>query len=229
MCGRVTLTLDKETVMDLLDLRYDVRSAPLEGHVPRYNISPGQDLLAVLYDRHSHSNRAGWLHWGFEGSWAPRGRSPKAYSNARSEDILQRSTFRESFLNRRCLLLADGYYEWQSNTGFRQPYYVHPPGRELLALAGIWTSTQKEDGRKSYSCAVLTTGSTGMLKSIHDRMPVVLPPEKEAFWLQSSPEAMLQVPPDFFTSYPQEFLKMHPVSTLVNHVAYDSVDCIKEV
>lgn len=224
MCGRVTLSHDKEALLLFLEQTYGITSPQLDNYRPSYNVSPGDSLVAVIYDGENY--RAGLLKWGFIPSHAPNDKTK--HINARSEDLLKRDSFKHAFLHRRCVLIVDGYYEWQTTSDGGNPYHFHFAKHTFICLAGIWSSYLLPDGTKSYTCAVLTTNPNPIAKQVHRRMPVILTPESEKLWL-TTPASEPDKLQSLLIPYPYSDLKMTPVSKLVNHTAYDVPECISSI
>jgi putative SOS response-associated peptidase YedK len=165
MCGRYTVTAGATELIET----FDVPELSFEHH-PRYNVAPSQDAPVVASDR--HGRRIGLMRWGFEPAGALSGRG--VWINARAESVARRATFREAFRRRRCLVPADGFYEWRREGRGRIPYWFHARDRGLFSLAGIW------EGR---TFAILTTDANDDVRAVHDRMPVVVAPGERAAWM----------------------------------------------
>jgi putative SOS response-associated peptidase YedK len=208
MCGRFSLGVN----VDRLVGEFGPGLAGLD-HEPRYNIAPGQDVLAVV--RGPEGLRTGRLRWGLVPRWAPDPGGGGRMINARSETAATRPSFRDSFRSRRCWVLADGFYEWQRGPGSRkQPYFIrHPDGRPF-AMAGLWDRWRRGD-QEIVSCTILTTEPSEVVAPLHDRMPVILTAGERERWLDPTVDpGSLQ---DLLGPYPGP-LEAHPVTTLVNHV-----------
>lgn len=180
MCGRYTLTVPEGALVEA----FDVPSLTFE-YRPRYNIAPGQDCPVVAEDR--NGRRAGLLEWGFLPSWKddPTG----AFINARSESVASKSSFREAFRRRRCLVPADGFYEWKAHDGKKIPHWIHPADGGLVSFAGIWETWKQPGAEPRHTFAILTTEANREVSRVHDRMPVVVqPPDRDA-WLDGSTDA----------------------------------------
>lgn len=196
MCYRFTLAVDPiqlATFFDLLDV---------PGLVPRYNVAPRQ-LVAVVGRRGDGSGR-GLVNmmWGFVPRWANDPNSGPRPMNARSETVRTSAPFRDSFRDRRCLIPADGFYEWEDTPTGKQPYHFRRPDRQPFAFAGIWDIWKGAD-RPLYTCAILTTTPNAVVQSLHDRMPVVIPHEYYSAWLDPNTDpafahSLLKPAPDDF-------------------------------
>jgi putative SOS response-associated peptidase YedK len=197
--------LSSELGVDLTDL--DLRS--------RWNVRPGEDVLAVV--RAGGARRAGWLHWGL----MPAPSRPAI--NARIETAATRPAFRDAFAKRRCLVVADGFYEWQRVEGSKRrlPWFIRLRSARPMTFAGIWQRWHPPDGPPLATCAVLTCAPNAMLASIHDRMPVIVPPERREEWLARGDAAL--------GPYPSELLDAWPVSPLVNAPDADGPELLRRV
>jgi putative SOS response-associated peptidase YedK len=188
MCGRYVSVSSPEQLAERF--RVDEVRTPDLGR--RYNVAPTLPVYAVI--EHDASRRLGTLRWGFVPPWSKDPRRGPSPINARIEGIAESRMFARSFVQRRCIVPADGFYEWQERGEGRrkQPYYLHDPSDEALALAGIWTSWRDpsvEDAEPLFSCAIVTMAARGEIERIHERMPVVLPASLWAEWLTAPPEA----------------------------------------
>jgi putative SOS response-associated peptidase YedK len=220
MCGRFTLS----SSADEIRAEFGVDVPP--DYQPRYNIAP-QQLVPVLGKGEGGALRIGMLQWGLVPYWAddPRG-GPKAI-NARAETLLQRPTFRDPFLCRRCLVPADGFYEWAREGGTRRPFRFRLRGDRLLSFAGVWDRWKRPDGESLYTCAIITTPASALVGRVHDRMPAIIAPEQREAWLDPAahPDALAAL----LRPYERDDLECYAVSPLVNRVSNDSPECIAPV
>jgi putative SOS response-associated peptidase YedK len=180
MCGRYTLT---STDPARIRTRFGLAESAEVEEEPRYNIAPTDPVLAVR--RTGEGGRAaGRLRWGLvPGRWAER-RSGPPLINARAETLTTQSAFAESFRQRRCLIPADGFYEWRHDERGKTPVWISRPDGDLFGFAGVWAELPERDGSGAlHSCAIVTCEPNGLIRPIHDRMPVVLAPDREAAWL----------------------------------------------
>ena len=163
------------------------------------------------------------LHWGLVPSWS---NEPKGIINARCETLDQKPSFGESFERRRCLIPADGFYEWKRSGKSKQPYYFQLQDESLFYFAGIWDQWRRGD-ESITSCAIITTTPNELLETIHDRMPVILPPETHEAWLQdaTSPVELLS----FLSPFPATAMKSHPVSQRVNHAQAEDAHLVEPI
>jgi putative SOS response-associated peptidase YedK len=186
---------------------------------PRFNIAPSQPVLTVTQDKEHRG--FSWLIWGLIPSWS---KSARGFINARAETLEARTSFSESFQRRRCLIPADGFYEWKKVGKAKQPYYFQLQNEAPFAFAGIWDRWHR-DGVSVNSCAIVTTTPNGLLTPIHDRMPVILDPEGYDLWLNpGEPAAVLR---ELLSPYPTSAMKSYPVSSEVNHTRVDDEHLIE--
>jgi putative SOS response-associated peptidase YedK len=219
MCGRFTLSLDPGEVRAELG----VNEVP-EEFFRRYNVAPTQPV-AVLRD--ADNRRIEAFKWGLIPSWAKDPEIGSRMINARSETLSEKPSFRSAFARRRCLVLADGFYEWDkisARKGAKTPYHIHLKDRKLMTFAGLWEVWQPKEGEPVYSCTIITCPANELVGKLHDRMPVILSPEDRWAWVGASANAgELQA---LLAPYPAAEMALTPVSTRVNSPAYDAPDCI---
>jgi putative SOS response-associated peptidase YedK len=215
MCGRFTLRSPARIKLSDFDY-YD-----LDKLIPRYNIAPSQDILTVL--QRGLAQETKFLQWGLIPSWS---KEAKGIINARVETIDQKPSFKESFERRRCLIFADGFYEWERNGKISQPYYFQMRDSEPFVLAGIWDRWQQRD-RSVTSCAIITTTANELLARIHTRMPVILRPESYKLWL--SDESRAADVKDLLVPFPADHMMSHAVSYDVNDAKVDDESLLREV
>jgi putative SOS response-associated peptidase YedK len=244
MCGRFTLRTPPAVLIEHFDL--DVRGdRQLPLFEARYNIAPTQDVLVVRADPSDSRRAAAMMRWGLIPSWSASEKvSGPPMINARAETLADKPTFRTAVRRRRCLIPADGFYEWQQTAGGsrgkKQPYYIHRPDGAPFAFAGLWEKwTQRSmepstnpsikgmgnDSLAIESCTIVTTAANAALRELHDRMPVILAPGDYAAWLDAKVEdpATLQ---HLLSPCGDHELVAEPVGTHVNKVANDDPGCI---
>jgi putative SOS response-associated peptidase YedK len=182
----------------------------------RYNVAPTQDVPVVAdFGRGLELRNIVW------GLLPARSSDGKRFINARAETIESKTSFSESFRRRRCLILADGFFEWQRSFASKQPYFIHMTDESAFAFAGIWDSLESEER----SCAIITTTANETLKSIHERMPVILRPESYSVWLDpQTPFAELR---KLLVPFQAASMSSHPVSRLVNSAQNDGPELVK--
>jgi putative SOS response-associated peptidase YedK len=211
MCGRFTLTSTPEALAE----RFGLGAPP--SAAPRFNIAPGQEVLAVRA-RSDGKRCAEPLRWGLVPPWSSPGQGPPLF-NARSETAALRPAFRDAFRARRCIVPANGFYEWADLGGYRQPYWIAPPGGALFGIAGIWERWTAPDGARLESCALLTTEANERIAALHDRMPAILAPAQYALWLDPAQDvAALRA---LLAPLASDALALRPVGTRVNRIEND--------
>lgn len=222
MCGRFTIAAEAGAVGEAFRARIE----PLRDVVlPRYNVAPADEAPVVIAA--PEGRRAGPMRWGLVPHWAESPGVGARMINARSESVLDRKAYRESFLARRCLVPADGFYEWEARASGKQPYWIHRPGAELFAMAAIWALRSPPAGPRVASFSILTRDAPPSLGWLHDRVPVILPEEAWDDWMArgTTPGALKSI----LAGAPPPVLCLHPVSRAVNRAGYDEPDCIEEV
>lgn len=226
MCGRVTLVIDLETLQEILIDKYRVPKPHINPYNPRYNITPGQNLLTVIND--GSNNRAGYLSWGFVPPWAKDTKIGYKMINARAETIDEKPAFKASFKSKRCIYLVDSYYEWRTTDNSKVPFRVMPAYEGLLPLAGLYTTCKLPDGQIHHSGTIITTEANTLIKPIHHRMPVILANDAIEDWLNTKFDDTT-ILKTFLTPYEPNQLMLYEVSKLVNNGKIDSPECIAPV
>ena len=219
MCGRYTLTTDGRVLADEFGID------ELGTWTPRFNIAPTQLVAAIVRTR--AEPQAAKLHWGLVPGWAKDRKAAARAINARAETVAEKPTFRAAFKRRRCLVLADGYFEWVKRDERKQPYYITPQDGRPFAFAGLWERWSEDGEAPYYSCTIITCAASADLAELHHRMPVTLAHNDYASWLdpESDPAAQLEKlgPAPSGTFIPR------PVSTIVNSPANDDHRCIEAI
>src|SRR6476469_2163807 len=177
MCGRFTQSQSASTIA----ATFHVATVP--GLLPRYNIAPTQPVPAILVSEEPAERELRQLRWGLIPSWAKDSSMAARMINARAETVAEKPAFRTAFRQRRCLIVADGFYEWQRLERKKQPFYYRLQDQQPFAFAGLWEHWQSPEGDPIDSCTILTTQANELLAQIHDRMPVILPPDRYDLWL----------------------------------------------
>jgi putative SOS response-associated peptidase YedK len=230
MCGRFTLRTPATVLIEHFDL--DVRAGrQLELFPPRYNIAPTQEIAVLRADPAENRRAASLMRWGLIPAWSKDVAPGPPLINARAETLAEKPAFRAAFRARRCLIPADGFYEWQPPTaggrGKKQPYYVHRPDGRPFAFAGLWERWKlPAGGTPIESCTIVTTAANATLRELHDRMPVVLAPCDYGLWLDprvDEPAALAHL----LAPCGDDELVAEPVTTHVNRVANDDPKCIE--
>jgi putative SOS response-associated peptidase YedK len=221
MCGRYTLTAESA----LLEDRFACRLSDVS-YRSSYNIAPGQAVMAVV--KAEAELRAGLLRWGLVPSWAKDPKMGYRMINARAETVAEKPSFRRALRQRRCLILADGFYEWRREGRQKTPMYIRLRSGEPFAFAGIWEHWQGPDGTPLSTCAILTTAANALMQPIHQRMPVMLDRAAESLWLDgevTEPQALLPV----LAPFASEAMEAYEVSSEVNSARHNSPACITPV
>jgi putative SOS response-associated peptidase YedK len=218
MCGRFVLTAPRQALTKLFPL-FDLPDVP-----PSYNVAPTQAVLAVRVPHGQEQPAPALLKWGLVPGWADDPALGNRMINARAETAAEKPAFRSAFRQRRCLVVADGFYEWQKAGGKKQPYLFRLRGGEPFAFAGLWEHWEK-DGLAIDSCTILTTDPNELVKPVHDRMPVILSPHDFDLWLdpkvQKGPELQALLRP-----FPAEAMTAFPVGLRVNNPRHNDADCV---
>jgi len=222
MCGRYTLTTPGELIAEAFDL------SSLPELSPRYNIAPTQEVAVIRRHGGTGARSLDFLRWGLIPFWAKDPTIGSRLINARSETVADKPSFRNAFKKRRCLVAADGYYEWKKEKeGPKQPYYIHLVGGQPFAFAGLWEHWEGEDGAID-SCTLLTIEPNELMAQIHNRMPVILHPGDYDLWLDSDIKEPVRLAP-LLAPYEAEYMEACPVSRFVNSPSNDSPRCIEAV
>lgn len=222
MCGRFTITVTLEELM----LRYWIGDTTIPFHSPKYNVAPGQQVLAIVHD--GQRNRLGELKWGLIPSWSNDPKIGNKMLNARSETVHEKPAFKQLISRKRCIVPADGFYEWQKTASGKQPMRIVLQDRKLFSMAGLYDIWVSPDGARVSTCTILTTTPNELMAPIHDRMPVILKPEDEALWLDRKMQDAEQLR-RLYVPYPADELEAYPVSTSVGSVKVDEPSCIEPV
>jgi putative SOS response-associated peptidase YedK len=220
MCGRFTLTSTPERLRQWFAL-----AAAPEALVPRYNIAPSQEVL-VIPNRTERRLRP--ARWGLVPRWAKDPAIGHRLINARAETLAQRPAFRAALERRRCVVPADGFYEWRRRGRTRQPFHLRRRDGAPLALAGLWDVWQAPDGGRLASCAIVTVPANPMVAAIHDRMPAILSPAGVDAWLDPDAATWATLRP-WLAPCPDDWLEAYPVSIWVNTPAHDDPACLAPV
>jgi putative SOS response-associated peptidase YedK len=221
MCGRYTITIDAERVREDLG----IVQMPAD-FTPRFNVAPTQPI-AVVAD--ADTRAAEWMRWGLIPSWAKDPSIGSKLINARAETVNEKPSFRAAFAKRRCLILADGFYEWQKGAGAKgrsQPYYFRREDGKPFAFAGLWEFWKSPEGEPIRSATIITTAANDLVRPVHERMPVMLSSDALWGWLEGASESELLA---LLKPYPPEQMMRFPVSPMVNRPEYDRPDLIAQV
>lgn len=219
MCGRFTLRYAPSVFAQQLGL--------FDGPTwePRFNIAPTQSVLVVR--QHASAKNPEWaqLNWGLIPSWADDPSIGNRMINARAETVASKPSFRTAFKQRRCLVVADGFYEWQRLGKAKQPYHFTLRDQQPFAFAGLWERWQQAD-RVIESCTIITTEANALLASVHERMPVILSPENARRWLDPQLREPSELEP-LLRPYPADVMLATPVGTWVNSPSHEGMRCLQ--
>ena len=218
MCGRFTLSFEAPEAQQELELG----EMPPDW-LPRYNIAPSQPVAVVA---EVNTRRVEWMKWGLIPSWAKDPTIGSRMINARSETLSEKPSFRVAYARRRCLILANGFYEWQKIPGSGSsstPYFFHLEDHRIFTFAGIWESWRTPEGEDLHTCSIITCTANAIVEPVHDRMPVIFDRQSCWNWLAENrlPELQIMLAP-----YPAEKMGKYTVSRLVNDSRQDVKDCI---
>jgi len=216
MCGRFTLTIDINRVAKAFNV------APTVQATARYNIAPTQEVVTVMRNGAAHLDL---LRWGLIPSWAKEESIGSKMINARAETLAEKPSFKRLLRSRRCLVVADGFYEWKQEQGGKVPMYITMKDHEPFAFAGLWDMWKNPEGEQIRTCTIITTNPNDVVLPIHNRMPAILTPEAREEWLDPDlhDDNVLM---HLLSSYPSDAMMARPVSRLVNNPKYDSPELI---
>ena len=225
MCGRYSITTPAESMSRLFRF-----GGPLPNLRPRYNVSPTQQVPIVRKAPTDRQRELVQVRWGLIPFWAKDAKISYSLNNARAEGVDAKPSFREAFKRgRRCLIAADGFYEWEKKSAPKQPWRITLKDGEPFAFAGLWERWEKApDGVPIESCTIITTAANALVAKLHDRMPVILAPDAYAVWLgedSASPPELLAL----LRAYPPDGMRAYPVRTVVNSPKNDTPECIEAV
>jgi len=223
MCGRYRLSRRKQ----IIEEHFDAVSGD-EGWGPPYNIAPTQPIPVIRQNPREPVRELSLVRWGLVPSWAKDASAAARMINARSETAAAKLAFRDALRSRRCLVPADGFYEWSRTGKTKQPYCFEINDGELFAFAGIWDRWKDPTGKWVESCSILTTTPNAVTSAVHDRMPVILDADDYDLWLDpgmgdAAAASELLRPCD------ARLMRCYPVSTRINHVANDDEECSRPV
>ncbi len=216
MCGRFAQASKPEMIVELFGLPLDHTPA----YQPRYNLAPSQPALVLRRHPHTGEKEITFLTWGLIPSWAHDPSIGHRLINARAETLAEKPAFRAAFRHRRCLVPADGFFEWKQSGKGKQPYFVARKDGKPVAMAGLWEHWQTPDGSVSESFTLITTTANDLVQRLHDRMPAIAPEDAFDLWLDPH-AALADLQAMLIKPYPSELLTAWPVSTMVNHPAFD--------
>lgn len=224
MCGRFTLTA---TLTEILN-RFEIEEfLDEENFLPNYNVAPSQLVLAIINNR--TINKMGFLRWGLIPPWAKNMALGSKMINARSETILEKPSFRNPFRRKRCLIIADSFYEWKrTDAKTKTPMRIKLKSNHLFGMAGLWEQWKAPDGKSVFTCTVITTTPNELMEGIHDRMPVILKPEDEKIWLDPTNNDIEQLT-QLLQPLDPDLMEAYEVSSQVNSPKNNSIELIQKI
>jgi putative SOS response-associated peptidase YedK len=223
MCGRFTLTASIAEIAERFSAEYSFKD---EDYSSSYNIAPSQSVLAVIND--GQTNRMGFLRWGLIPPWAKDVSIGHKLVNARAETLTEKPSYRHAFQKKRCLIVADSFYEWKRVNNQKIPMRILLKSHELFSMVGLWEQWKSPNGDSIFSCTIITTKPNPLMASIHDRMPVILKPQDEPLWLDptiSDPKKLKNL----LKPYDEQWMEAYEVSQLVNSPKNNSPDLIQPI
>lgn len=225
MCGRYTLTATADEILDTFS--WLVLPNDPAALTPRFNIAPSQPIAVVP---NTGENELDFFIWGLIPFWAKDPKIGNRMINARGETLAEKPSFKAAYKYRRCLILTSGFYEWKKEPGstVKVPHYIRLKSGEPFAFAGLWERWNAPDGSEVLSSAIITTSPNELIAPIHNRMPVILPPENHQEWLTPGEKSPVELNP-LLKAYPADEMQAYPVSTFVNSPANDSPQCIQAI
>lgn len=220
MCGRFSNRTSAEKI------KQEFRIDEVPSMEARYNIAPAQKILGVSQE--ASEREARMFKWGLVPSWAKDSSMGARLINARSETVHEKPAFREAFKCRRCIIPADGFYEWHKTSGRKQPYYFTMRDEHPFGFAGLWEKWKSAEGEVLETCSILTTVANDTVKIVHDRMPVILHPEDYELWIDND-SRKINLLKDLLRPYPGQEMFGYPVSTTVNSAQSQGPELVKQV
>jgi len=204
MCGRFAVYSSVQAIMEYADVLNVI-----DNFSASYNVAPGQKIPAII--NNGKDNELHKLKWGLVPPWAEDDKIGYRLINTRAETVDTKPSFKKAFQQRRCLIPANGFYEWQKPD--KTPYYIKLKDQELFCFAGIWENWKSQEGEEVHSCSIITTVPNQIMQSIHNRMPVIIPTDVQQYWLQGDNSKLLK---EMLIPYNSEQMLAYPVSNEVN-------------
>lgn len=226
MCGRFTITIDLEDLREYLVDHYDITELKSEFELPRYNIAPTQDVITIIND--GSKNRVGLLKWGLIPPFAKDEKIGASMINAKSETLMEKPSFRSSFQTKRCVILADSFYEWKREENKKTPMRIGLNNNQIFPMAGLWSTFTRPDGTKIHSTTIITTHANELMSEIHDRMPVILDDQAVATWLNPRIQD-LNMLSKMLKPYESKAMYSYKVSPIVNNARNEVKECILKI
>lgn len=224
MCGRYRLSRRKQIIEEY----FDSVSGDDEDWIPRYNVGPTQPVPIIRQHPREPRRALSFVRWGLIPWWATDASGAARMINARSETAATLPAFRDAFKARRCIVPADGFYEWEKIAKTKQPYCFEVNEGELFAFAGLWERSKDHAGKAQETCSILTTTPNAVTSAVHDRMPVILDPDSHDLWLDLGFVDVAAVS-HLLKPFDARLMRCYPVSARVNQVANDDAECSARV
>lgn len=220
MCGRYSLTLEAPDIIE----QFLIDEFLVNDWQPRYNIAPSQLVLGAV--EHNGKRRAGYFHWGYIPTWVKEPQSWKPLINARAETLHEKSSFKHLLNKKRCVLFADSFYEWKRMENDKQPIRFLRKNHQPFAFAALWDHVEVGSEKKA-TCTIITTKPNSTVRSVHDRMPVILKQEQLSFWLD--PQQDYEQVQSHLTAFPSAEMECYPVSSMLNSPKADTPSLIERL
>ncbi len=228
MCGRFSLIANPDELAEHFKIDFEPGLEFAPTWEPRFNVAPSQPVKTVYVPDTSAQRAVVERRWGLIPSWAKDPKIGNRQINARSETLAEKPAFRQALKQRRCLVAADGFYEWSGPPRSKQPYYIALDDQAIFGFAGLWERWRNPEGLEVESCTVITAAANSLLGELHSRMPVILDPEQYEAWLDPSSQTAAELLA-LLRSHRCDALRYYPVSYRVNNVAYDDPACLEPV
>jgi putative SOS response-associated peptidase YedK len=224
MCGRFTITISYEELLDYLDESFDIKSTQIQpSDVRRYNVAPSQNVIAIIHD--GQKFRAGTLKWGLIPSFAKDEKSSFQMINAKAETLTNKVAFKNLIQTKRCLVVADSFYEWKRLNHEKQPYRFLLKNHKPFTMAGLWTTYQRPDGSKIHTCTIITTQANALVSLIHERMPVIIAKEHQKHWLDQNMRYNQHLE-NLLVPFNEDEMETYEVNKDVNRATFEDPACI---
>ncbi|VXD24229.1 conserved hypothetical protein [Planktothrix serta PCC 8927] len=220
MCGRFSLTCSGTAIAQTFNL------SSIPEFIPQYNIAPAQKISTIRYNLEQQEQQFQPMRWGLIPHWSKDEKIGYKLINARVETVTEKPAFRQAIRSQRCLILADGFYEWQHQGKIKQPYYFQLKDHQLFGFAGLWERWKHPNGEDIFSCTILTQAASEIVRPVHERMPIILSTSVYSQWLDPTLKdsetilSLVEQNPD---------LIVYPVSANVNRTNYNQPDCIQPI
>jgi len=221
MCGRYTMLADELDIIKAFDLKQE----RIEGYEQNYNVAPGQQVLTIIHN--GKEKCGGYLRWGLVPSWAKNEKIGYKMINARSETAHEKPSFKKLMVKKRCLIIADSFYEWKKTDAGKQPKRIQVKNRELFAFAGLWEKWEQDD-KTLFTCTILTKDANTFMQDIHHRMPIILPKMKDEEWIVQDFAKPIEAH-RFLQEIQEEDFTAYDVDTYVNAAKNNDAACINPI